>query len=90
MAKIEAQSKPTSKGRKCTSIHIEKAANGYSVKHRLEEAPRKTGSIPMFGGEQPPAPAVFNGKKAKNDMLAHVGGLADQMGDQDDAGEQEA
>lgn len=78
--KAMASGKKAAKGgkRKVTHIRVTKAANGFTVHHELE--PNKTrrpggGMMPTY--EADPKPSVFENKDA---MLAHVGGLSDQMG----------
>lgn len=73
--------KPKSKEtkRKVSHIRITKAANGHSVEHHLEPVKSKGKAAMMHSYEEPPAPSVFSGAKAKEQMLDHVGKLADQM-----------
>jgi hypothetical protein len=64
--------------RRVTHIRVHKAANGFTVHHEMEPMKtRKPGGGLMSNYEPDPPPAVFNDKDA---MMAHVGGLADQMG----------
>lgn len=75
--------KPKSKEtkRKVSHIRITKAANGHSVEHHLEPMKSGKGKGAVMHYEEPPAPSVFSGAKAKEQMLDHVGKLADQMCD---------
>lgn len=67
------KSKPA-KSSKLKHIHIEKAENGFTVSHRLEEKPSKGGKMPPY---EEPKQSVF---QSKHEVLKHVGKL---MGDDD-------
>ena len=81
--KIQGQRAPKKSGkRKVRNIRIERGANGYAVSHSVE--PKRTrapgGAMMIDHSEPEPKDAYFNGPTAHQDMLDHVGGLAQQMG----------
>jgi hypothetical protein len=82
--KMTAEKMPSKKTkRKVRHIRVEKAANGFVVGHGLEPSMTRRpggGLMPSYD-EASPKDAVFNGPKAHKQMLAHVAGLAQQMGD---------
>jgi hypothetical protein len=85
--KMTAEKMPGKKGkRKVRHIRVERAANGYTVAHSLEPQMQRRpggGLMPMYD-EPSPKDAVFSGPKAHKQMIAHVAGLAQQMGDADE------
>ena len=82
MAKASGHSKPKKAGkRKVTHIHVERAGNGFTVSHRMEPQ-KKMQHGSMMDQYEEPQNNVFNDKDA---MMAHVGGLAGQMGDNEEA-----
>lgn len=86
--KMTAEKSAPKKGkRKVRHVRVERAANGYTVSHSLEPQMQRRpggGMHPMYD-EPSPKDAVFNGPKAHKQMLAHVAGLAQQMGDDEGA-----
>jgi hypothetical protein len=74
-------SKP--KKRKIKHIRIEGSKKkGFTVSHQYH--PKAGGHGMMHGYEPDPQPQAFSaGPDAKAQMMAHVGGLADQMGEPD-------
>jgi hypothetical protein len=85
MTIVHGAMKPKKEGtRKVKHFRVTKAKNGFVAHHELE--PKKaTGRDGMLGRYEPdPEPNVFNDKAA---LMAHLGGLADRMGDPDEASE---
>ena len=80
MARIKAEKRSEGPKRKVTHVRITKGANGFAVHHELERR-RKAGTVGMgYGYDPDPKPNYFAGDNAKQDMLDHVGGLAESMG----------
>ncbi len=80
MAKATGHHKPKKAGkRKVTHISVEHAKNGFIVHHRMEpQAKMRKGE--MTAQYEEPQQNVFQDHGA---MMAHVGGLAQQMPDND-------
>lgn len=76
------------KKRKIRHIRIEGSKKkGFTVHHSMHPAKSGPGMIGHY--EPDPQPQAFSaGPDAKAQMMAHVGGLADQMGEPD--GDEEA
>jgi hypothetical protein len=87
---IKAQKEKGQKKRKVVHVHIEKAANGFTVGHRRE--PMKTrapgGAMVSSSYEEPPKDAVFSGDNAQQQAMDHVGSLMGQMGDNQEPDQQ--
>jgi hypothetical protein len=68
MAERDAEDKPKSKNKSAVRhIHIEKAANGYSVSHRMAPDKDSRDGIP-----EEPSPSVF---PDEDGVIAHVRSL---------------
>lgn len=74
--------------RKVAHVRVERAANGYTVSHRLEPMKsRKPGGMMSSPYEEDQPPAVFSGAKAHKQMMSHVGDLMQQGQDDGGAGD---